>query len=93
MHLVCNGMRIRAWGRPVRAATRARFALQNFIFGQQELPDVPLNVDVRGLRVTITPVDDYITGSSRLRRYGGLAQTAWCDITDPAHAEGPLNAS
>jgi hypothetical protein len=81
-------MRICAGSRPRRAAAQARFALQNFVFGQQDrLPTAP---HVRGLRATITPVAEYIARSGRLRRYGGIGQTAWCDITDPAHPQGPL---
>jgi hypothetical protein len=40
----------------------------------------------------IAPADDYVSRNARLRSYGGIAETAWCEIV-PAAGQERLPAS
>ena len=58
-----------------------RFALLNSGFGPPCQPVSPSTFDVGGHRLVGTPHEDYDARYERFGRYGGVLQTAWCDVS------------
>ncbi len=81
----------------VAASTEAtprtiRFALYNFAFGQTRNPPiVRRHLQIGDVNLSISPVDAYESGQARLRSYGGVAHTAWCDVSRASPEHPPLS--
>lgn len=88
-HYICREMRVSRAPTERTISPRVQFALHNFVFGQGEhAPRSPVSFEVDGLRVSLAAVDDYEPRLARLRRYGGIVHTAWCDVRS---AQGPTH--
>lgn len=92
-HYVCREIRVRH-GPDLEPVHRSiHFALFGFVYEpQDEAHPGDLTIETAGHRIMISPADEYATRYARLRSYGGIAHTAWCEIVRVAEDEG-LSAS
>ena len=61
----------------------ARFLISNFLwhdFGAEDRKPEPIELKVRGFRIGVTPVEDYVTVAPQLINGRGTHPTAWVNI-------------